>query len=348
MSKKYKLAVVIGRRQISHKGHELLTKHALEIAERVLLIFGSAFKCRDPSNPFTWQERAEMATSILTNDELRRTICLPSRDYYNDEKWVDDIKGMVRCFERVPNNIVLVGHKKSGDNDTYYLDNFSEWALDCIESNVNTSSTILREQYFNAIKTKLVGVLDQMVRDGNISAPVSDFLKQWSRIHSQEYREIAIYHKMLSNKEVILDNRPNNIRYQLLGVITRSDHILLEKRIGYCDGSFGIPSTPIIEHESCINTVITMLNYGLGINVSRDTWLKYYNGVKIYDHPKRSAIGRVIALVHNFDFSNVNIPMNLSDESKPIFVHANKLRSIEDQIFEDNFIIAAEILDLHL
>ena len=63
--KKYNLAVVIGRHQISHRGHELLKRNALEIADQVLIIIGSSFQSRNPRNPFTWQERQAMILSTL-------------------------------------------------------------------------------------------------------------------------------------------------------------------------------------------------------------------------------------------------------------------------------------------
>lgn len=39
----YQKAIVIGRYQIYHKGHEQMTRKALEIAEEVLVIVGSSF-----------------------------------------------------------------------------------------------------------------------------------------------------------------------------------------------------------------------------------------------------------------------------------------------------------------
>jgi bifunctional NMN adenylyltransferase/nudix hydrolase len=58
--KKYQLACVIGRFQPFHKGHLDLINRALETAEKVVILIGSAGQPRTIRNPFTYNERAGM------------------------------------------------------------------------------------------------------------------------------------------------------------------------------------------------------------------------------------------------------------------------------------------------
>jgi bifunctional NMN adenylyltransferase/nudix hydrolase len=57
--RKYDLAVFIGRMQPLHNGHVQNINNALEIADNVLVIVGSANQPRTPKNPFTASERTD-------------------------------------------------------------------------------------------------------------------------------------------------------------------------------------------------------------------------------------------------------------------------------------------------
>lgn len=58
-------AVVIGNRQIFHKGHYSIFEQALLQYEHLIVILNSAFRSRDSCNPFTTTERQEMIQSSL-------------------------------------------------------------------------------------------------------------------------------------------------------------------------------------------------------------------------------------------------------------------------------------------
>ncbi|MEK7358233.1 MAG: adenylyltransferase/cytidyltransferase family protein, partial [Bdellovibrionota bacterium] len=57
---KFKTAVVIGRFQPFHAGHQELIESALTLAEKVVIVVGSAGAARNLRNPFTADERIEM------------------------------------------------------------------------------------------------------------------------------------------------------------------------------------------------------------------------------------------------------------------------------------------------
>jgi bifunctional NMN adenylyltransferase/nudix hydrolase len=44
-------ALIIGRWQIFHKGHECLLQAALAAAQQVIVVIGSAYRARDARNP---------------------------------------------------------------------------------------------------------------------------------------------------------------------------------------------------------------------------------------------------------------------------------------------------------
>ena len=62
---KFDVAVLIGRFQPFHNGHATLLAKALETADKVLVLLGSARAARNAKNPFIWEERAAMIGATL-------------------------------------------------------------------------------------------------------------------------------------------------------------------------------------------------------------------------------------------------------------------------------------------
>ena len=60
MSKRFDVAVVIGRFQPVHNAHVEMLRRAGEQAERVIVVVGSAHKPRTYKNPWVSRERAAM------------------------------------------------------------------------------------------------------------------------------------------------------------------------------------------------------------------------------------------------------------------------------------------------
>lgn len=115
-----------------------------------------------------------MILSTLPESDRARLKFLPVRDYYNDELWNADVRRQVDECVSGGDRIALVGFKK--DDTTYYLDNFPDWRMLEIESNLDIDATDLRNLFFEA-ETVKQAVAEMTER---ISAPVSRFLNAWS------------------------------------------------------------------------------------------------------------------------------------------------------------------------
>lgn len=92
--KHYQLAVVIGRFQPLHIGHEELIKNALLHADRVLLLLGSSNESRTIKNPFTFYERRDMIEASFVKD-VYRLIIKPLPDTNNNSSWVKSIRKII-------------------------------------------------------------------------------------------------------------------------------------------------------------------------------------------------------------------------------------------------------------
>ena len=113
------VAVIIGRWQILQKGHVALLRAALAAAPRVIVVIGSAWRARDPHNPFTWAERQQQFEAVLSPEERPRVAFLPVRDYfrqfpgldagprYNNAGFWDLPIPVTRDLEAHPDDIVI-------------------------------------------------------------------------------------------------------------------------------------------------------------------------------------------------------------------------------------------------
>ena len=102
--KEFDLLVFIGRFQPFHVEHKRIIDIALEKAERVLVLVGSAGSPRTPYNPFTFQERSKFILEnyphnmIGTGSEwgTQRVFVEPLYDkLYNNSAWIKQVQDIV-------------------------------------------------------------------------------------------------------------------------------------------------------------------------------------------------------------------------------------------------------------
>ncbi len=159
----FDIAVVIGRFQPLHQGHEALVKRALALGRQVAVLVGSAHQAPTPRNPFSFSERAAMLKASAPASDRQRLHPLPLRDYYNVERWAQAAVRAVGTLgapardagapavlpapEPAPAllasvatangpgeapSVVLVGHVKDASAD--YRDIFPAWAHDHVDA----------------------------------------------------------------------------------------------------------------------------------------------------------------------------------------------------------------------
>ena len=180
MSKnKYDLAVFIGRMQPLHKGHVQNIKNALEIADNVLVIVGSANQPRTPKNPFTAAERIQMIKSVFPLDRVQVESV---EDYYPDALWLKDVQTVAHKHiigsgidKFTDAKVAILGHDK--DHTSFYLNEFPTWdfveignRLREAEFSTIIDATDIRNAYFN-------GNFDHIT--DQVPAEVSAFLQKF-------------------------------------------------------------------------------------------------------------------------------------------------------------------------
>jgi bifunctional NMN adenylyltransferase/nudix hydrolase len=327
------VAVIIGRWQILQKGHCSLLKAALEAAPRVVVVVGSAGHSRDSRNPFTWQERVQQFEAVLTPTERGRATFLPVRDYYDDQRWSDAVRvGVARVASR-SDRISLVGFKK--DHTSGYLDLFAGWTVIEIEPIYDISSTDLRAIYFEvddhrAALTMMANYLEPGVRS---------YLEAWA--HLPAYRRCAAEHKA-----VLADRQKHTAPFYLTSdcVVTAAENVLLIRRGGNIGhGLLALPGGFIDPQERFYAAAIRELAEETGYKPLPGTLQRALRAQAVFDHPLRSARGRIITTAFHFELAQTLLPevRGQDDAKEAHWVKLTELPALEEQLFEDH----AAILD---
>jgi bifunctional NMN adenylyltransferase/nudix hydrolase len=331
------IAVVIGRWQILQKGHVALLRAALSIAPRVVVVIGSAFRARDSHNPFNWQERQQQFEAVLAPEERARVSFVPVRDYFNEERWIEAVRaGIDRVAGKA--EVTLVGFKK--DHTSSYLDEFPGWRLHEVEPFTDISATDLRRIYFEA--TDMHAALTVI---GNyVEAGVRNYLEAWA--HLPAYRTVATEHR------AVMAYRAKYTAPVMLTadvVITCAGHVLLIRRGGDIgNGLWACPGGFLEPREQFYTGALRELEEETGFKALPSRMRSALRGSAVFDHPGRSARGRIITMAFHFDLGEERLPEveGRDDAARARWVPIAELPQYEEQLFEDHACILDHFLGL--
>lgn len=331
------VAIIIGRWQILQRGHGTLLKAALAAAPKVVVVIGSAWHARDARNPFTWQERQQQFELVLSPAERARVTFLPVRDYYDDERWAEAVLAGVERLTSRGTRITLVGFKK--DKTSEYLDVFPGWTLLEMAPEYDINSTDLRAIYFEMDQDMptALSMIGSYVEPG-----VRAYLEAWSKLPA--YRRCAAEHKAVVNYR---KKWTAPFAFTADALVTASDHVLLVRRggdIGH--GLWAIPGGFVEVQERSYAAAVRELAEETGYKPLPITLKKAYCGQAMFDHPLRSARGRIITAAFHFDLGSVQLPevQGQDDAKEACWVPIADLPGLEEQIFEDHAVILDHFL----
>jgi len=109
---------------------------------------------------------------------------------------------------------------------------------------------------------------------------------------------------------------------------------------------WAIPGGFIEQHENVLHAALRELKEETKIALTNKALMKDFKSVKVFDHPNRSCRGRFITHVHFFDLAGETIPdIQAADDLQEVaWVAIDKLRDMEEHIFEDHFHILNQFL----
>ena len=148
MTKRYTHAIFIGRFEPWHNGHQSAALKALEIADNVLFLVGSAYQAKTPMNPLSFHERQ----GLIMGSMRGRPHFIFSIEDQPEEDWVADVQQIVADFQKDDSKVCIVGHLK--DESSYYLKIFPQWKFidvgetPVVHNGVKIGATLIRDLMF--------------------------------------------------------------------------------------------------------------------------------------------------------------------------------------------------------
>ncbi|TFG97415.1 bifunctional nicotinamide-nucleotide adenylyltransferase/Nudix hydroxylase [Candidatus Thorarchaeota archaeon] len=337
-TKKYDYAIFIGRFQPLHNGHRKVIQTALAIADKVIVVIGSADQPRTPKNPWTASERSAMIIAEELDHPNIRIVRVRDQKY-NDQKWTASIQAAVAQATftdswRDKTTFCLIGHNK--DESSYYLKMFPQWELVDHEMDELVSSTDLRALYFEGKNLKFLKAL--------VPAHVYKTLESFRNTEEfnvlvREYVTIEDYKKSWE----VAPYAPTFVTTD--AVVVQSGHILLVLRGATPgEGQWALPGGFLNQAETMEDGMIRELREETKLKVPAPVLKGSIKASKVFDYPSRSLRGRTITNAFLIELPSGELPkVKGGDDAK----RAKWFPIAEvkpEEMFEDHFDIISYFL----
>lgn len=346
----YKLAVFIGRFQPFHKGHLQVIEHALNVADKVLVLVGSAGAAPSPKNPWSYDDRRRMIwDSLQTSDVARRVEIRPVRDYYyNEDTWLAQVQSIVaEVTHAVDDEICLVGSYKDGSS--YYLKLFPQWDFSPAQTDP-LNATDMRNALFEQVTNKLRSYDGTVVEQHRNAATglihqaadlpwgTKTYLKWW--ISTKDYGDIASeYHYVKDYKAQWADSPYPPTFVTTDAVVTCSGHVLVVKRkLNPGKGLYALPGGFLRSDQFVVDSMLRELREETGIKVAKLILRSNIVADKVFDHPDRSLRGRTISHGYHIKLLDGSLPEVTAhdDAAEVMWMPLWDVTVNESKFFEDH------------
>ncbi len=348
-ARKHRYAIVIGRFQPFHFGHQRLVEEALRSAERVIVVVGSARQPRSVKNPFTLDERERMVrSSLASNEQLRVSFIGVGDSPYNEQIWIASTQAAVDRLiahdgaDPQRAKVALVGHLK--DASSYYLKLFPKWDFAGHDSVDSLNATDVRQLYFDPENRGQIPA-------GAMPEGTAAFLAQFATT--------ADYAMICDERAFLADYRA---QYRYAGsdfppiyctvdaVVVEAGHILLvQRKFHPGKGTWALPGGFVGQQERLLAAAIRELKEETRIKVPVPVLGGSLKGNHVFDAPDRSQRGRTIThgfffeLAHN-QWTGLTEVRADDDAAQVRWVPIAEFLNMQERIYEDHFFIANHFL----
>ena len=347
MNKKYDFGIVIGRFQPFHVAHRELIKHSLTLAEKVIVILGSARSASDVRNPFTPAMREEIIRACFPEDSAR-LIFRAVRDYpYNDHVWTAEVQNLVSEItdETDGAKIAIIGFFK--DRSSYYLNLFPQWNFEEFyvsdKKLLNINATMIREKFFTDDADWKEFLPTQV-------AVTLDVFKQTETFpHLQ--KEFAYLQKYKADTKFV--GVPFEATFITTdAVVVQSGHVLVIRR-GHQPGKglLALPGGFLASGATLEDNAIKELKEETQIKVPVQVLRGSIKSSHVFDYPERSQRGRTVTFAYFIELApdlKEGLPRvkGGDDAAKAFWLPLSALWEKEEEFFEDHIFIVKHFLGM--
>lgn len=337
----YDVVIYIGRFQPPHLAHIEMMKLALKQGKRLIVLIGSAFQPRTIKNPWNWQERSYMIRDSLPPESP--VTCLPLRDImYNDQKWAQQVQSIVtaQIADHPEAKVAVIGHSK--DETSYYLTMFPQWATIDVPNIEDIHASDIRAAYY------MMDPDDFDIRVGrNLPPAIHNYMKSFTM--RPEYEQLVSEYKFMLKYWEMWANAPHPVQFMTTdAVVIQSGHILLVRRRSEPGkGLWALPGGFLERNLRVVDNIIKEVKEETGLKVPVPVLKGSIKHLDFYDHPDRSLRGRTLTHAGLIVLPSGPLPKvkGDSDADKAKWVPLGVFSTMEDQLFEDHYHIANDMID---
>jgi len=335
---RFEVAVVIGRFQPFHRGHQALLRRGLSVAAQVVVVLGSARHAPTAKNPFSAGERESMIGATLSQDELARVRFVPLPDFYDDAAWSQAVRASIAAFAPARSRCALIGC--SMDAPSRYMRRFPEWEFIAIAPEPGIEAKALRRALFEADDAHAaLGTLE-----ARLPGEVAPLLAAW--LDSAEFERLREEHLAIQHARATYGAGPF---VTVDAIVQVAGHVLLVQR-GRAPGK-GLWATPggfLEPTETLLQGALRELEEETGLSLELTAAERSLQDVAVFAHPDRSLRGRTITHAHHFDLGDGALPTvrGADDAAAAHWIPIAELARLEQSFFDDHFHVLAHFLAL--
>lgn len=321
--KSFEYCVCIGRFQPFHHAHHELIKEALNLAETVLIVIGSAGKAADIQNPWSALQREEMILGALSDEEKAHVKFLHVRDFwYTNNRWLAEVQSLVyEATEGVDDSKICdIGESSF----------FPQWKFIKMRNmDRMPHATVIRGLYFthdNGYKS-------------HVKPSVVSYLEDFKK--TVTFKNLKEEYDYVRNYRGSWDGAPFAPTFVTVdAVVVKSGHVLVVRRKGNPGrGLIALPGGFLNQKETILEGCLRELKEETGIKLSKEELEKAITEEKVFDYPERSLRGRTITHAYLMDLGNGPLPIvkGSDDADKAWWMSLSDLAMREAEFFEDHF-----------
>jgi bifunctional NMN adenylyltransferase/nudix hydrolase len=336
------ICVFIGRFQPLHMGHRWVILRALELAEFVVIVIGSANAARRPDLlPFTETERAHMIWDAVPGAIRHRVHFVYAEDSdFNTSEWTERVYRLVKekvkalalhrhdsdsTFPKeIPDSrISLIGHAK--DKSSYYLRLFPQWSTIDVISHKLINATDIRLAYFSKDPLVVEAMFEKAISEELLHTTTVNWLRNFQKTPTYAYL-VAEQSKAVAAREVWEKESFPGSRNTIAGdaMIHQNGYVLLIKRGEHpFEGLWALPGGHLNTDETVLDCALREGYEETKIKVPRTVFERSLVTQDYFDAPRRDPRGRYIS--HVFLFDLVPPPFNY-DTTKSKAENERRLR----------------------
>jgi bifunctional NMN adenylyltransferase/nudix hydrolase len=343
--KQFDYLVFIGRFQPFHVGHQEVLDKALQLADKVIVLVGSANQPRTIKNPFSFAERRQMILNTygfnnLKGDEdkhdYKRIAVEPLSDNkYNDTAWAASVQSIVSSHIAVmgwsdkPRRGGIIGHVK--DSSSYYLNLFPQWELVDHAINEEVHATDIRKIMFTGQNLRFLQAV--------VPYTVFAFLEKFSNTADAAalFKE-QIFIDTYRRSWAAAPYAPTFLTCD--AVVVQSGHILLIKRKAEPGkGLYALPGGFVNQNERIEDGMLRELREETKLKVPEPVLRGSIKAKEVFDHPDRSLRGRTVTQAFYIELQPGKLPpvKGGDDAAQARWIPLAHVR--EEELFEDHYSI---------